>query len=359
MPAIRDKKRNTWIAQFYYEDCNGMRKRKRKRGFKTKREAQAFEREFLTVYTNDKTQTFGYIVEIYLNDIKHRIKESTLDLKTFIINEKILPYFKDKRISEIKPRDIREWENLMLSKENNNGKGYKNTYLKTLFCQLNAIFNYAVRYWDLKENPCKIAGSIGKTNAEEKNIWTLEEFNIFLRTFDNRNSVQRLAFLTLFYTGIRMGELLALMPEDINKYSRTLSIRKTFQRIKGKDVFTEPKTQKSIRDITLPTFLYNLLVENIKERKLGKKDRIFDFTSQALNYTLRTYTQKAGLKKIRPHDFRHSHASLLINIGTEASLVADRLGHESIETTLNIYTHLYPKEREKIAEKLNDLEPIW
>lgn len=355
MSVIRDKERKTWIAQFYYTTSTGERKRKRKRGFKTKREAQKYERNFLTAYCDNKNETFGYIVEIYLNDIKNRVKKNTFKLKKFIINDKILPFFRDLRINEIKPKDVRAWENQLLKEDNNNGKGYSDTYLKTMYCQLNAIFNYAVRYLDLTENPCFKAGSIGKTNAREMNIWTIDEFNEFLEVMGDKNPAHRLAFITLFYTGLRMGELLALMPKDIDLKTKSLSVNKTFQRVNKKDIFTDPKTPKSNRVIILPRFLFHQLLDFVDENHIKKNERIFKFTSQSLNYTLKKYADIANLGKIRLHDFRHSHASLLISMGMEVNSVADRLGHDKIETTLNIYTHLYPKKREEIAQKLDIL----
>ena len=128
-----------------------------------------------------------------------------------------------------------------------NGKGYSQTYLKTINCQLTAIFNYAMRYYNLQDNPCRKAGAIGKSKGEPKDFWMQEEFNAFLETVSDKPET-RMAFLLLYWTGMRIGELLALTYNDINLEEKTISITKSYQRLKGKDVITQPKTPKSIRD---------------------------------------------------------------------------------------------------------------
>ena len=114
-------------------------------------------------------------------------------------------------------------------------KGYSETYLKTVNNQLSAIFNYAVRHYDLKDNPCRKAGSIGKSHAEEKEFWTKQEFKQFLVTVENKPET-KIAFLLLYWTGMRIGELLALTYNDIDLEKRTISVNKSYQRIEGRDI---------------------------------------------------------------------------------------------------------------------------
>ena len=138
---------------------------------------------------------------------------------------------------------------------------------------------------------------------------------------------------------------------------KTLRINKSYQRIKGKDVVTEPKTEKSKRIITLPDFM----VEELKEytsRLYGmiKTDRLFMVTKSYLEHEMLRGVELSGVKKIRLHDLRHSHASLLISkLGAQPLMVAERLGHEKIQTTLNTYAHLYPNQARVLAEQLNEL----
>ena len=109
-------------------------------------------------------------MELYYEDIENRLKETTMRTKKYVIDLKILPYFKDKPINDIKAADIRKWQNKLMK------DGYSATYLKTINNQLAAIFNYAERYYDLKNNPCKKAGTIGKSKAEEMLYWTKDEY---------------------------------------------------------------------------------------------------------------------------------------------------------------------------------------
>lgn len=355
MPAIQDKQRKTWIAQFYYVDYTGQKKRKRKRGFKYKKDALQFERDFLQEHSQDVTMRFSNFCEVYLDDVENRIRESSYELKKYLIETKLIPYFKDMPLSEISPLVIRNWQNDLLSYRDENDNTYSPTYLKSISSQLSAIFNYAVKYHNLKENPCVKAGSLGKCRADEMHMWTTEEFQLFLRALGDNKEDHSLALKILFFSGLRIGELLALTPSDINLELQTISVTKTYRRHNRKDIITPPKTKKSLREVTIPSFLTSEIENYIFKNNIRFNKRIFTFTSSALSYTVKKYSEMAGIDKIRLHDFRHSHASLLIDMGFNPNLVADRLGHEKIETTLNIYSHLYPSKRLEVADKLEDL----
>ena len=146
MPAYKDSKQGTWYASFYFENWQGVKQKKLKRGFATKKDALAWEREFLLQQAADLTITFEAFVEIYITDKKKRLRENTWSVKEHIIQTKILPYFKEKRLSEIKPRDVIAWQNEMLNYRDKNGKAYSPTYLKTLHGQLSAILKLLERY---------------------------------------------------------------------------------------------------------------------------------------------------------------------------------------------------------------------
>lgn len=197
---------------------------------------------------------------------------------------------------------------------------------------------------------------MGKGKAEEMKFWTQEEFEIFIE-FVKDKPISYYAFLTLYWTGIRLGELLALSLADFDAEEKTLSITKSYQRINGKDVITEPKTAKGKRVITLPDFLVLELEEYIK-RLYGMMpdDRLFSITKSYLEREMMRGVELSGVKKIRLHDLRHSHASLLISkLGAQPNLVAARLGHEKIQTTLSTYSHLYPNQNRDLADQLNGL----
>lgn len=344
MKAEKDKKTGKWLIQYRYTDWQGKRRTSTKRGFATKREAEEWLRNFLITQKADFDMKFEDFWKMYCADMETRLREHTMRTKKYIVELKILPYFGDKRVNDITAADIRQWQNELIK------MGYSPTYLKTINNQLSAIFNYAVRYYDLKSNPCVKAGSMGKSKAEEMDFWTGEEFRKFIDSVMNK----RLSYMTFYWTGMRMGELLALNSKDIDLEKRTISITKSYQRLGKKDVITPPKTPKSKRVITIPEFL----AADIKDYMdslydLQENDRLFPITKYYLEHEMQRGIKESGVKRIRVHDLRHSHASMLIELGFSPLEIANRLGHEKVETTLNTYAHLYPNKQTKLAERLD------
>lgn len=348
MPAYKDKDRGTWYASFYYTDWQGARKLKKKRGFARKKDAEAYEAEFLRKGAQSCNMTFGSMVELYLDDMKPRLRENTLRTKRFLIEGKILPFFKDLPLDEITPAHVRKWQSEMIAREKSQ------TYIRTINNQLSAIFNYACRYYRLPENPARVAGTVGRKQAGEMHFWTADEFNAFI--VNVKKLPARVGLSILFWTGLRIGELLALTAEDIDLEARTLSVTKSFQSIDGAEVITEPKTPRSKRVIPLPP----KLCEEIRyyegalyEPQPG--DRLFPFTKSYFHREMGNACEICNMEKIRLHDLRHSHAALLINMGVPVLLVSERLGHEDVETTLRTYGHLYPSTTSDAVNKLDEL----
>ncbi len=346
MPASRDGK--MWRCQFYYEDWQGIRHKKNKRGFRTKAEAEKWERVFREQHSKDLDINFENFVEIYFEDVTNRLRESTIINKRYVFDLKVTPYFKNKKMCDIKASDIRHWQNKLIKKK------YAPTYLKSINNQLSALFNFAVRYYDLRENPCRKAGSIGKARADEMQFWTKEEFNEFLPSMESKPEA-KLACQILFWTGVRVGELLAITYEDIDLQKKRITINKSFQRIKGRDVISPPKTPKSNRVVTIPTFLVKEIEEYCQSLYgILQTERIFRFTKSFMEHELVRGIKETGVKRIRVHDLRHSHASYLIEKNLQPLIIAQRLGHEKVETTLNTYGHLYPNKQEEVADLLDE-----
>lgn len=157
----------------------------------------------------------------------------------------------------------------------------------------------------------------------------------------------------LYWTSIREGELLALTPADFNFEKQTVTINKSFQHLNGRDIITSPKTEKSNRTIKLPNFLCDKIQDYLKMLyDVGLDDRMFLVTKSYLYREMERGYKHAGIKRIRIHDIRHSHVSLLIDMGFSATAIADRVGHESIDITYN-YAHLFPSKQTEMAEKLD------
>ena len=217
---------------------------------------------------------------------------------------------------------------------------------------MSAIFNHAVKFYELKSNPAAKVGNMGKEKSKEMLFWTKEEYMKFAESMMDK-PVSFYAFEMLYWCGLRLGELLALTKNDFDFDKKTVSITKSYQHIDGKDVITDPKTPKSVRTITMPDFLCEEIQEYISSLYGVKNNsRIFGFTKSYLHHEMDRGCKEQGLKRIRIHDLRHSHVSLLIEMGFSAVAIADKMGHESIDITYR-YAHLFPTRQTEIAIKLN------
>lgn len=155
MPAYYDEKTKTWFCKFYYTDYTGTKRQKLKRGFKLQREAKEWERSFLERQQGTPEMTFQALYDIYIDDMSHRLRQNSRDGKKNVFKNRILPYFKDKAVNSITPKDIREWQNQQID------LGYSDDYLDCIQNMMTTIMNYAVTYYNLTSNPCDKAGHMG------------------------------------------------------------------------------------------------------------------------------------------------------------------------------------------------------
>ncbi len=344
MPAYYDEKTRKWFCKFYYVDYTGTRKQKKKRGFSLKREAVEWERNFLERQQGTPDMTFRALYDIYMEDMSHRNRESTLESKGHVFRKHILPYFGDRPINSIAPADIRAWQNQIMA------KGYSDSYLLKIHRMTVTILNYAVRYYNLPSNPCSRAGSMGK-QARSMSFWTLDQYNSFIQHVEDIRA--RTAFQLLFYSGIRFGELLALTLEDCGFQQNTISISKTWhshQKASG-----PPKTDNGFRHVPMPEAVMQEL-RDYTGRIYGIRpsDRIFTFTDGLIRGNIKRCSEKARIPRIRIHDLRHSHVSLLIELGFSPHLIAERIG-DTVQMVNNTYGHLYPSKHGEVADRLNQV----
>ncbi|MSS19151.1 site-specific integrase [Pseudoramibacter porci] len=348
MSIKKDDKTGLYTLQFYYRDHNGKRHHPKKTGFKRKKDAEAYHRDFMARVAGSSGLTFKAVTALYLKDVKARVKPTTYANKKTIIKNHLLPHFSDVLIDDITPAMIRDFQtDYMLN------SGLKGTTLHLIGIQLNAIFNFAVKFYGLEKNPGTLAGSMGTQKAGRMDFYTPEEFNKVLSCVDDPTDKTLIYFL--FWSGCRIGEALALTWNDFDLEENSVSITKNYQMIEGREYISTPKTPKSKRIILLPQFV----IDRIKEYK-GKlygyqpDQRLFKRYKEIVAYRFHKAADLAGVRRIRLHDLRHSHASMLINLGASPLLVAARLGHDSAETTLKIYSHLFPDEQEKIRGLLEN-----
>ena len=348
MAVFKNHDGTSWTVKLRYTTWNGERRQKKKEGFQTKREAQEWEADFLNKCCGDVGITFRNLVDRYMEDCRTRLAPTTWENKRFLIESKLIPYFGKMPLNTITISTVRSWQNTLLS----DPAGYSPTYLKTIHNQLSAIMNFGVKYYGLSRNPAALCGSMGKKNAERMQFWTADEFNQFIAAVDDPTA--KAIFTLFFYSGMREGELLAQTLGDFDFEKNTVSINKSFAVVKGETIIKEPKTPKSKRIVTIPAEVSGIIREYADNLYgLQENDRLFDVSKHQLSRWMSKYAEKAGVKRIRIHDLRHSHASMLIELGVPPLAVSERLGHENIQTTLNVYSHLYPNKQGEIATLLS------
>lgn len=355
MTTFKDKKLGTWYCKFTYKDFSGKTKQKLKRGFKLEREAKQWEADFKQQHDGTPSMPFKTLCEYYLIDIRQRLRPNTIRQREFVINDKLLPFFAELAVNEITPLHIREWKKTI----KDNAATSQASYCTTL----SNIFRFAIKYHGLKSNPLTIEGSCGSlTPSRKMRVWTIEEFNTFLEILATKeekkftNAEFKVLFSLLFYTGMRIGEALALTIGDYDKANRTLAINKTWLE-KFYRVQPMPKTSESNRIISLPLKLCTLLDEYITHlQETSAESRLFLMDSVAtVRGKLSACIKNSSLQKIHLHELRHSHASVLINKGIPPIVISKRLGHKNVQTTLNIYSHLYKETDQQAADLLNTL----
>lgn len=345
--AYKEKDTKKWTAQWVETTAKGEKKKRRKRGFETKREALEFERQKKLNSVKSMDMKLSEFVEVYFEDKQNELKDRTIKNKRYMMEQHIIPYFGDCMMSEVTAHHIIQWQNEMQT------KGFSESYLRMIQNQLTSLFTHASRIYDLHANPCKKVKRMGNSDARSLDFWTLEEYQSFIGTI-NPSERYYLIFEILFWTGCRIGELLALNKDGVDCINNQINITKTYYRTGGQDIITEPKTKQSVRVIEIPEFLTKEIKEFIDGHYgMPDNERLFPIVQEAVQHKMKRHIEKAGVKQIRVHDLRHSHVAYLIDKGIEPIFIKERLGHKDIKITLNTYGHLYPNQRRKIANLLD------
>ena len=205
MSVYKDEKRNSWYVKFRYVDYYGVKKQTTKRGFATKREASEWETAEKMKRNFNLDMTFSKFYEIYEVDVRHRVKETTWENKETMVKAKIIPFFGERKMIEISAKDVRHWQKEMIEYRDEKGKSYSQSYLATLHAQLSAIFNHAVKFYDLKNNPAKIAGSMGSKRGGNIMFWTQEQYKAFIECVMDK-PLSFYGFEMLYWCGLRIGD---------------------------------------------------------------------------------------------------------------------------------------------------------
>lgn len=349
MPVYKDKERNTWTCSFHYKDWTGKSRRKMKRGFATKKEAQEYEAKFKLTADANMDMVMEDFVEVYFKDKKAELKDRTKNNKQYMIKRHVVPYLGKKKMNEITPSDIITWQSEIRS------KNYSESYMRMLQNQVTGLFTHAQKIYNLANNPCKKVKKIGKADVRRLEFWTIDEYKRFLETFE-KGTRGYIMFELLFWTGCREGEMLSLTKNDIDMKKRKIHITKTIYRIKGKNIISTPKTEESIRTIDIPKFL----VEEIQSYydtlyEYPDDELLFPVSARAVEKMMERHIEMTGVKKIATHCLRHSSCAYLIEKGIPPMVIKERLGHKDIKITLNTYGHLYPSEQKKVTDMMDKM----
>ena len=356
MSVAKDKQTGKWFYRIrVYDEHGNLVKQSKKRGFDTKKEALEAERNILSVPVKEdpSDRLFAEVITHYLDHYTTRNKRRSSYCTANIAKLHIIPFFANKKANEITPKSILDWQN------NLKKLGYSTNYIQKIHTNLSSIFIHGIKYFDITKNPCQVVGNIRHKEKKEMLFWTIQEFKQFLKVVDNQQDY--VLFNALFWTGMRKGELLALKWNDIDLQSGIIHVNKTLSN-DGRNGWelTSPKTRTSQRDILMISELKKLflglyqrnrhLVAFNKTYFVFGSDKPMSFTTLDRIYS--KYTKISSVKRIRIHDFRHSFASALIELGVDIMLLAQMLGHSSKEQIFETYGHLYPNKQQEAIDKL-------
>lgn len=369
MPKIsnvyRDKNNGKWyyVASLGY-DNQGKRVRHWERGFSTQKEAKAAYDDYMGNYSKtavkkNSTMTYREFYETYFEpDYRRSVRSSTFDNRTAMMRKHFFAYFGTRKLKDINAPMLKRWQNEL-------SKDYSNAYIRLIYGMFQMSLDLAVKLGLLQRNVAKQVGNV-KKGSQKVDFWTKEEFSKVASTFDLADYYERFSFTvvwTLFMTGIRIGEAQALLWSDIDFEGKRVAVNKSmyYRNAENFDV-TPPKTKAGIRVIALDDRTVRYLQEwqdvqahNIESKYILSYNGL-PTNKHTVSHIIERHAKAAGVHRIKIHALRHSHASLLIQLGENALAVRDRLGHEDIETTLGTYGHLYPTANKGVADKLNGIE---
>lgn len=377
MPGKKDGKQK-YKVRINYMDSHGKYKQMDRIAYGAE-EAKELERQLTSeskeVVSGGKI-TVSELYTEYYNSKKHDNRESTMKKFSEHIEKYVVPFLGENRIDKLTIPMFQEWKNtvneLVSSKT---GEKLSLRYKQAIYTDLNSLLNYAVKMEYITRNALRNLGTFKDAYAEKSEMlyYTVDEFKKFIAVAENEALKAEskgniylwhyyVFFNIAFYMGMRKGEIYALRWSDIE--DNIMHIKRSItQKLKGDDRETPPKNKSSVRDVQIPAPLLNILAKHKKRCSqlanfsqsvyiCGVDKPVRDSTVDKKNTD---FAEQAGLKKIRIHDFRHSHASVLVNEGINIQEIARRLGHSNIEITLNTYAHLYPREEERAIQILNKI----
>ncbi|HFK1782950.1 TPA: tyrosine-type recombinase/integrase [Bacillus cereus] len=369
--VLLDKKRGTWYFSFdrKKDTFTGKRRQVKRRGFPSRQEAYEAMVKLQAEMLNEEfidlsTMKYDMYVDEWMKERSFHLQKSTFDIHKTYIENVIKPRIGHFRLQKIQPIHMQSFvNNLVINTD------YSAHTVHIIFRIISASLKKAHVLKLIKENPT-IGITLPKIKKSEMNIWTLEQVNHFISEGKNVYRPTRfyIACVIALLTGMRQGEIMGLCWSDIDLENRIIYIRQTLTQ-EGK-IKVGAKNKASIRNVHIPL---KLIEELELHRETIMKEREYygrDYENNDLvictrkgnpliprNGRIEFYnlTAKLGLPKIRFHDLRHTHATMLIQQNVNVKLISERLGHTDIQTTLNTYSHVLPTMQREVADKLDQM----
>lgn len=353
MPVYPEENKKTFYFVCRVPQNDGTLKQVKRRGFTTKKAAKDAERKMLVTYEDQGSSiTFSEAAETYFTWYKARRKTSSINVIKNILFNHLIKEFGNTKIESITPKKVMLYQNKIIDL-------YSPDFLKKIHSTLSAVFNFAIKFHNTKNNPAKVAGNFEMEVNKRFNYWEFDEFKRFISVVDD--NLYKAFFSTLYFSGARKGELLALNWADVDFENNLIDINKTEY---NREV-TKPKTKSSIRIIMMPQKVMDLLkdIKKSAEKTAPVKPdyRVFgsfydSIATSTIDRRYEKYIKLSGVKRILIHEFRHSHASYLIHKKSNPLIIAQRLGHKNVAETLNTYSHLYPSAQREIVDHMENEE---
>lgn len=336
-------------------------------------EANALEQALIAEYKEKRTASARLTVQQLYDEYEvyhsHETRKTSHDSAMRNLRYRVLPKMAGYRLDRLSQPVLAQWKNEIAASD------LSIVTKRNAYAAFVAMLNYAVKMDYLPKNPLTVLGNFKDADAVDKpaetlHYYTEEQFRAYIaQARDTAVTITDwgyyVFFCVAFYTGARKGEINALKWSDID--GNIMHIRRSIsQKLKGGDVETPPKNKSSYRDLQIPAPLMKILTEH-KERQRAAS-RLFSeeyrvcggerpLRDTSIENHNAAFAEAAGLPHIRIHDFRHTHASLLVNEGINIQEIARRLGHSNVQMTWNTYSHLYPREEERAVAILDKILP--
>lgn len=355
-------KKITYKCEGSYIDANGSQKRYHKRGFATADEAKEWERVFLLESTTSvsSNMTVNDLYIKFMDQKKLVIRERTFYQTDLSFKKHILPVLGNIKLSNLTLEKIEKYQHDLLTVNKQNGEVLKNSTLELIQKELKSLLAFAYEKSYIKNMHILSFKKVINIDESKKEVdfWQPEEFYKFIEIVDD--IVYITLFNVLYWCGLRIGEALALNWNDIDFNKKTIRINKSYSDYKHR--ITNPKTQNSYRTVIMPDKCFDAVSKLFEHDKqiigFDNQKYIFHFEKPLNQDTIKIrkdrWIAKAHVKRIRIHDLRHSHVSLLINLGFSAFDIAKRLGH-SVDMVNNVYGHWFQNAQNKMVDKLNNM----